>query len=723
MSTMRTLRGLIEGPYGRWLMLGLLIFILAVFTVTDEMTTALRRIFGEKQLTDADIAGSFAVLPGARVDISYAEFEQARADYTVAASFLYQGALERVRDSEIWTYLVLRRAAARERVSVSVDEATNQIKLFVPPVIWDNPAQYKKWVRSRYRTSPANFENAVRKFLTAMRVRDLYVESYAIGPPATREEVVEQYAAQRIEFVRGHIAALDAGRFLQQAADELKAESDPDAKLKDLFAKDPDVKNASGMFRNPRKYVIEILYTIHKNLATEEDVARIVGMFSRIYPKLDVRKLDPSIKDMKEFFDIYRDRLLEQEGTSWRKVMDEYKEEQEDAAAPDKDVAVPEKEGDEEKKDESGAGDEKEKTDAEKEGELNPAARQAMMAHAYTIVKDQIARELRVRGMYQWFRDQAGKNESKSLRVLFDELKKHDDKENPVCTTEAGKGLIVYREFSEGLSGDELEEIEDSGVRFTHNFRARVTQMGDTDLPKLARKADVLGMAGHGRQITRLLEVKRETRKTYEELTEGEKVDLREQFYLPSAARVRASEALAALRQSCLDDQIAPEALRAAAEKIGCRVHEDEWIEASYDFMAEPEKNLYWPDEFLHMRDRHFLHKNLVGVLGRDTKNELNAGSYVDVQVDARQDAEDPGAAYLFLLLERRKPDASTVPPSEVNSFMMNFRRNRMQEERKRWVDDIEVLMADFKMEFYDDMQRKITDELKRRREARKGAR
>jgi hypothetical protein len=98
MATMRRLRGLIEGPYGRWLMLGLLIFILAVFTVTDEMTNALRNTFGEKQVTAADIAGSFSVLPGARVDVSYADFEEASRDYRTAATFLSQGSLERVRD-------------------------------------------------------------------------------------------------------------------------------------------------------------------------------------------------------------------------------------------------------------------------------------------------------------------------------------------------------------------------------------------------------------------------------------------------------------------------------------------------------------------------------------------------------------------------------------------------------------------------------------------------
>jgi len=401
--------------------------------------------------------------------------------------------------------------------------------------------------------------------------------------------------------------------------------------------------------------------------------------------------------------------------------------EKEGDAAPEKEGdAAPEKEGDAEGKDAEEGEDEKAGADDEKEEAadlLDPAARQAMIAHAYTIVKNQIARELRVRGMYQWFRDEAGKHESKSLKVLFDKLREHDDKENPVCATEPGKGLIVYREFPDGLTGKEVEELEDSGVKFTHNLRARVTQMGDTDLPKVERKADVLGMAGHGRQIMRLLEVKRETRKTFEELTDGEKLDLRAQFYLPSAARARAQEALETLRKRCQDDQIAPEDFRAVAEKIGCRVYEDEWIEASYDFMAEPDKALFWPDEFLHMRGRHFLHKNLIGVLGRDTKNEFEAGTYLEVQVERHQDAEDPGACYLFLLLERKKPDASTVPPSEVNSFMMNFRRNRMQEERKRWAEDIEVLMADFKMEFYDDMQRRITEEIKRRREAQKRAR
>jgi hypothetical protein len=716
---MRKLRGLIEGPYGRWVMLGLLIFILAIFTVTQDMTEWLRGIFGEKQLTQADTAGSFSVLPGARVDISYADFDQAQAEYRTAVSFLSQGSLERVHDSEIWTYLLLLEAAKREGVTVSVDEATNRIKQVIPPMIWDDAAQYKKWVRTRLRTSPARFEHSVRNLLTTLRVRELYWESYLIGPPATRDEVVKQYAAQRIEFVRGHYAVLDAGRYLQQAADELKAESDPDTKLKDLFAKDPDVKNAAGIFRNPRKYVLEILYTIHKNVDSEEAVDRIVGVFSRAYPKLDMRKLDPSIKEMKDFFDIYRDRLLEQEGTSWQKVMKEWEAETEDDSAP-------EKEGDEEGKDAEEGKDEKAGADDEEDeaaAELDPAARQAMMAHAYTIVKDQIARELKVRGMYRWLRDEAGKNENKSLKVLFSKLREHDDKENPVCATEPGKGLIVYREFPDGLSGKELEELEDSGVKFTHNLRARVTQMGDTDLPKVERKADVLGMAGHGRQIMRLLEVKRETRKTFDELTDGEKLDLREQFYLPSAARARAQEALEALRKRCQDDQVTPEDFRAVAEKAGCRVYENEWIEASYDFMAEPDKALFWPDEFLHMRGRHFLHKNLIGVLGRDTKNEFKAGTYLDVQVERHQDAEDPGACYLFLILERKKPDASTVPPSEVNSFMMNFRRNRMQEERKRWAEDIETLMADFKMEFYDDMQRRITEEIKRRREAQKRAR
>ncbi|MHC4547184.1 MAG: SurA N-terminal domain-containing protein [Planctomycetota bacterium] len=711
--SMRKIRAVMQGPAGRWILLGIVLVILVIFTVTDDIVRALSP--KGDSLDPRETAGSFSVLPGERIEVSYVDFDVARRDYGIAAHFFSQSAIERIRDTEVWTHLVLLEAAKREGITVSWDEVARFLRQAIRPMIWDDKEQYKRWVRQNYGTSPASFETAIRNLITTGRVRALYGESYLIGPPATREEMVKQYASQRIEYARGHVATLDARGFLRAAEDELKAESDPDAKLKDFFAKDPGVKNAD-LFRHPRRYVIELMYTIHGNVRTEEDVQRIVTLFARTYPELDVSKLEANVKDMKDFFGIYRDRLLEQEGSSWGKVQEEFTRDEE---------APPDEGGDKEGGDEAGEptepNEEGKEEEKEETAELDPAVRRALFEHAFSIVKDQVARELKVRGMFQWFHAEARRDESKSLEDLFAKLRKHDDQENPVCATEPGQGLIVYREFPDGLTGDALEEIEDSGVKFTHNFRARITQIGDTDLPKVSKKADVLGMAGHGRMIARLLEVKRESRKTFEEMTEGDKTDLRQEYYIPANARARAREKLQVLRQRCIDEQIKPEDFRAEASKIGCRVHENEWIEASYDFMAEPEKSLYWPDEYLHMRDRYFLHKNLAGVLGRDrTKQELKAGSYLEVQVDARDDAKDPGACYLFLLLERRRPDASTVPPSEIDSFLSSFRGRRISEERDRWGEQIERLMADFDMEFYDDMQRRIDDELRRRREAKR---
>ena len=198
----------------------------------------------------------------------------------------------------------------------------------------------------------------------------------------------------------------------------------------------------------PTRYKIEVLYTIHKNLRTDADVQRIVGLFGKTWPKL-VSRLKPWARDMRDYFEIYRDRLLGQERSL-------------------------------------------------------KAARRA---------NDQVVRELKVRCVYQLLHSEAKKDEAKSLKVLFEKLRKHDDPKKPVCSTEAGRGLIVYREFPDGLTGAELENLEDSGVKFTHNFRARVTQLGSTNLPRLGRKADVLGKAGHGRQIVRLLEVIKNAKK------------------------------------------------------------------------------------------------------------------------------------------------------------------------------------------------------------------
>ena len=752
MSTMRTLRGIVEGPYGRWVMLGLLLFLLVIFTVTDEMTNWLQGLGGGGNgVTGDTVAGTFSVLKGSQTEVTWSEFDQARARYRMLLRL--EGANAEPGEIAVWTHLVLRAAAERAGITVSDQDVAETMKARVPPNIWVEPTRYKKWVRDVFKVSAAELEHALREFMITDRLHQLYQESFEVGPPTSREEAITNFATQNVEYARGHVAVLPAARFLQDAEDEFARKEDPEAALREFYESDPDVKTEDDAFRNPRRYQMEILYTIHRNL-TPENYKRVEALFQKAYPDLDVSRLEVPIKEQREFYGLYRDRLLEEAGTSYGEIrqeeMAERKEKEGDdpakspAAGDVKESPGEEKPGEdkpgeggekpeetgEEKPEEGGekpeeAGEEKpEDGDAPLDETLDPQAlRDALADRGFAIVQDQIDRELRVRGMYEWFATEARKAGNKtSLKVLFDTLAKHDDAENPVCATEPGKGLIVYRDFGgQYLSREELENLEDSGVKFTHNFPFRVNQLGDTDLPKLYHKADVLGYLGHGRQIFRLLDVKRPSRKTFAELTEGEKADLKEKWAIPSRARALAKEQLDALRTKLVEGEVKTEDFAKEARALGCRVHEDEWYEASQSFLAEPDKALYWPDAYLKMRDRYFLHSELTSVLRRDRiKKELKAGSVLEVMEDTRREADDPGAAYLFLLLERREPDARTIPQDEMNEYMNYARFSRRNEMRERWGEDVRRLFSDFGLVFHGEMDKRVKEEIRKREEARK---
>ncbi|MHC4933235.1 MAG: hypothetical protein ACYTGV_13710, partial [Planctomycetota bacterium] len=350
--------------------------------------------------------------------------------------------------------------------------------------------------------------------------------------------------------------------------------------------------------------------------------------------------------------------------------------------------------------------------------------KEAWFQRGYDVVKHQIARELKLRGMFWSMRDEAAKNEKQSLKAVFDKLRENDDPENPVCATEPGKGVVVFRSFDHPLSRDEIQDLEDSGVRFTHNVVFRVTGLASEELPKVGAKADVLGEAGNGRMIFRVIKLEQERRKSYEELTESEKEDLRKEFYLPDIARKRAREALVALREKCLSGDLTVDQLADMAAKPAgnYRFHGDEWLLASREFMTEPARNLYWKDEYRHMRDRHFLRRDLAEVLAQDRARDekIKGGSWLEVRLDTRNDSEDPGAAYLVLVLERRRPDAESIPLEEFETYMDVFRSRRRSEDQERWNTEFPRLKQDFEMEFFGDMQKTIEEELKQREEARR---
>jgi hypothetical protein len=199
-----------------------------------------------------------------------------------------------------------------------------------------------------------------------------------------------------------------------------------------------------------RRYRIEILYTIHARVDSDAKLERLRHLVLAVYP--DAKFEEPSIPDCKIYYGTFRDRLLAQTGLN--------------------------------------------ASDLRKKG----------MAYGYDVVKEQVRREVRLRAIYDFLHAQA--KDGVSLKVIFDKLKAKDDPKDPVCSTEPGKGLLVYRDFEgKPLSGAELAEIEDSGVKFGIGFRVRVAALGDTGLPKVCDRAYPLGDEGDGRQAFRLLEV------------------------------------------------------------------------------------------------------------------------------------------------------------------------------------------------------------------------
>lgn len=731
----RALTNLVHGPYGRWVMLGLLIVILFVFAVMDQVQGSLSSAIDDskQEIDREDVAGSFSLLPGAVTEVDHATFQAARVRLRLAQSFFFHAPPDRVSELDVWTHLLLLEAAEKEGVRVSAEDLREFIGRVVPDYIAKDQTQYRKWVMDTYRVTAPELEDALREFITAFRVRQIYQDSFLVAPAATRQAAIDQAAQQNIEYALGDYAALDASRFLGEAADELKSEANPEGKLREFFDKDPSVTLEADKFRNPKRYRIEILYTIHGNIDTDEKLARIQGLVQKAFP--EAKLPEPSIHDRRTYYGTYRDRLLEMAGETLASVTSKVQQQQSGGTQPPEPPPAPPPPPDKPKEEDPkpadpGAPDkppEEEKKDPKPPDPL-PAPPPALVAqYGYDIVKAQVAREVAVRVVYEFLYRQT--RDDVSFKELYEKLRAHDDPAQPVCATEPGKGLIVYRDFDgKALSGDELQEIEDSGVKFGFSFKPRVTGVGETDLPKRAQKPDTLGDAGHGRQLLRVLEVIREQRKAFDELSPGEVEDLRNLFYLPERARTRAREKLEALRQRFVSGELQVDKFRAEAEALGCRVHEGEWFEASYDSVREPDATLLWPGEFLHMRDRYFLRKSLAQSLDRDRakpegKEELKPPCFLPVDTNVRRDAAEPGAAYLIHLRERKRPDATTVSGADLSRYLRTFANQRLHEEQERWTRNPEALVKDFRMRFVGEMQAAVDEDVKRRAEDRAGGR
>ncbi len=298
-------------------------------------------------------------------------------------------------------------------------------------------------------------------------------------------------------------------------------------------------------------------------------------------------------------------------------------------------------------------------------------------------------------------------------------MRAQDDPVAPVCSEEPGKGILVYRVFNDPLSAEQLSELEDGGMKFTINFTNRIVRENYETLPLVGAKADTFGEAGHGRLIFRGTGFWKESPKTYEELSPAERETLKAEFYLPVKARARAKERLEALRKEFAEGRLSTGAFAEEAAKAGCRVQAGESLEPSTVFRQEPLKALYWPAEYLRLRDRHFLRRELDLPLKRDrADNKLQAGSFFDVLVHARTGADDPGTAYLVLLLERAPISGAEMPEEEVQTTGSGIRSSSRREEEDWWAKNFAGLRTRFDMRFAESMQSRIEEELKARESA-----
>jgi len=720
----RKIRKLYE-KYERYVLIVLVLLVLVIFTVTQDVTDWLRGL-GSDQFDPSAIAGAFSVLPGDRTEISYDEYERARQTFRRTNSF-FTGGRDRTQPSEVWTHLVLRAAAEKEGIGVSNSDLKLFLKRTIPPEIWNDPVRYKDFVSNRLGTNPRQFEEGVREFLTALRVRDIYRQSFEVAPPATREAMVNQYSGRDDEHARVTWLALDAKRYIEAASKDLETNVDADKELGQFFSNDAAVKTDPFKFRHKTRYLAEYLVIPHKPLMDPDNMKRIEDLFSKTWPELDMGKLDPKPEDMRDYFGIYRDRLLALHDTDWAKIkaptdVPPGEEESEEESKGDEEKQPGDEPQDDEKKDDEPQDDEKKDDEPQDDEKKEPTAeeKQAWFNRGFDIVRDQVMREVHVRGMMWQIRDTAGEAEDKSLKVIFDRLVKNDDKDNPICSTDPTKGLIILL-TPEPMTGAEIESLEVHGERGTHNIRFPVTRIGGAELPEVGKKPEPWGMEGEGRFTLRLVKVEQARRKTFAELSGDEKEQLRTEFYLPHKARERAKAALEELRKQCADGSVTAADLPGRAGELGARYWDDEWVTATSRFMAEPERKLYWPAEYAHMRDRHYLRRALAQQFAADrAKKAIEPGSYLNVVVDSREEDDDPGAAYLVLVLERKKPSAETMPLDEFSSFILQARRQRSTRERERWDRDFPAIKSAFRMEFFGDMQKLVQDELAEREEAKR---
>ena len=714
----KSMRALIE-KYEKWFMIGLVVFLLVIFTVTDAMTSMFTGgPDSEAPPQGSDIVGSFYVVPKEKVEVTFGDFSDAQSAVRVWNVLTFGGRKE-YSDLDVWAHLILREAARNQGIRVSDQELVSSLRQSpIFTTLMADKERYSKFTMDQFRMTRAGFENAFREALTAARVRRLFIDSYMVAPPATRVDLVEKFAPGSFEFVEVSWAALDAERFLEDESKKIKEAEDADKLLREFFESDPAVKEEATHFRHARRYEFEMLYGTHERL-TEENLAAAKAMFFKAWPEWakseDLKKEALNFggeEEIRRFWSTYQERLVKLEG----KTLEQLRLEAE------KEVTDLEKKEEEPKDPEEEPRDPEEKTDdpiAEKAREL--AILKAIEHNGLVLCRNRIIRELEFRRLYRRIHTDAFEKPKLSLKKLWDRLAEFDDEKEPLCSLEPGKGLFVFLTTGKAMSRAEIEAMKDGELSFGPNLSLRVSSAARENLPYVRKSAEVLGDKANGRMIVRVVGLERERRKTYVELNDGEKSILRKEFYVPHRARERSKEVLDALKTKIDDGKVKPDGFSDAAGALGARVFEGERMIAGSGFLQEPDDRLLFPSALVHMRDRYYLRSRLASLLASDRmkpeEERMKPGTWLDVQVRSEtEDAtEDPGTSYLVLLLERKSPDASTLPEEDMMRARMIATQQGLGRDRDRWEIGYRQLFNDFEVEFFGSMKDRIAEDFQRR--------
>ena len=188
----------------RWVLIGLAIFCLLIFTVTGPMTAVFASWFGGGPANVAKL-----VLPSGADEISFQDYDQARNYLSWERRIL--GGSRDMDDEQIIAYATKRKLADELEILVSDQELRDYLSLLVQISRRD----YESLWRGTGLNSALGFESLMRELLRVRKVEELLLSASVPTDEEVLEEWRKDYQEMRVEYL-----VFDAEEFEEAAAAE-----------------------------------------------------------------------------------------------------------------------------------------------------------------------------------------------------------------------------------------------------------------------------------------------------------------------------------------------------------------------------------------------------------------------------------------------------------------------------------------------------------------------